>query len=261
VPSIHSYVDLVKLILSESAKYFALLVLVVLAVRFWRRLPRLSGTAWRGNFLLACLVTLLSAGVGHVSFCHSMSLMYWHFGLEAFHNSRIDPAFSLFDTSWQYRKNADALGGKGVCLLVSGRADAGLAFLDAAKAMRHGRGTPFEDFYQGWYYFYANDPTNAVPPLEAASADLDYTWEVTKFFAVIQLDRNQPQEAARLMQPYLQAQVSEPDHAYIMARLNLANGRKAGAQALVDRFSTAEMAPFWRARFEQLKAALQNGKT
>ena len=261
MPSIHSYVDLVKLILSESAKYFALLLLVVLAVRFWRRLPRLSGAARRGNLILACLVTLLSIGVGYFSICHSMSLMYWHFGVKAFQNSQVDPAFSLFDTSWHYHNNADALGGKGVCLLVAGRADAGLSLLESAKEMRHRRGTPFENFYEGLYYFYNNDVTNAVPPLEAASADTDYAWEVTKLFAVIQLDRNQPQEAAKLMQPYLEAQISDPDHAYIMARLDLANGKRAEAQALVDKFSTADMAPFWRTRFERLKAGLQNGKT
>jgi len=261
VPSIHSYVDLVKLILSESAKYFALLLLVVLAVRFWRRLPKLSGPARRGNLVLASLVTLLSAGVGYFSICHSMSLMYWHFGMKAFQNSQIDPAFSLFDTSWHYHHNADALGGKGVCLLVAGRADAGMSLLAAAKEMRHGKDSPFENYYEGLYYFYNHDVTNAVPRLEAASAETDYAWEVTKLFAVIQLDRDQPQEAAKLMQPYMEAQISEADHAYIMARLDLANGKRADAQALVDKFFAADMTPFWRTRFERLKSELQTGKT
>lgn len=260
MPSIHSYVDLVTLILSESAKYFALLLLVVLAVRLWRRVPKLSGRARHGNFYLACLATLLSAGVGYVSICHSLSLMYWHFGLEAFQASRLDPAFSLFDTSWQYRKNADALGGKGVCLLVTGHGEAGLALLNSAKAMRHGTGTPFENFYEGVFYFYAGEVTNAVPQLEAATVDSDYVWEVTKLFAVIQLDRDRPQEAARLMQPYLQAEITGPEHAYIIARLKLAAGDQAGAQVLAEKFSSAEMAPFWRTRFERLKSSLQNQK-
>ena len=260
MPSIHSYIELVKLVLAESAKYFALLLLVVLAARLWRRVAKLSGAARRGSFFLACVVSLVAAGVGWFSIRSSMSRMYFHFGLEAFHASRLDPAFSLFDQSWRFRNNADALGGKGVCLLMSGHPEAGISFLDAAKKMRAGRQTPFENFYQGLSCFYRNDQSNAVPLLEAASADADYTWEVTKLFAVIQLDRNQPQDAARLMQPYLKAEITEPDHAYIMARLKLADGKTAEAQALVDKFLPVEMTPYWKTRFGQLQAKIQNGK-
>ena len=261
MPSIRSYVELVGLFLAESAKYFALLLFVVLAIRLWRRLPKLSGAAWRGNFFLACLVTLLSAGTGYFSLCHSLSVMYLHFGMEAFHASRFAPAASLFEASSQYWKNADALGGKGVCLLMSGRVEEGISFLNAARAMRQGRGTPFEDFYQGLYYFYRNDRTNAVPLLEAASADPAYAWAVIKLFAVIQLDRNQPQAAARLMQPFLRAEITEPDQAYIIACLKLADGNRADAQALVDKFPPAGLTLFWRTRYEQLKARIQSGKT
>ncbi len=261
MPSIHSYVELVKLILAESVKYFALLLIVVLAIRLWRRLPKLSGAAWRGNFFLAGLATLLSMGTGYFSICHSMSIMYLHFGMNAFRAARLDPAFSLFESSLQYRKNADALGGKGVCLLMSGRAEAGISFLNAAKAMRKGRGTPFENFYEGLYYFYRDDQTNAVPLLEAASTDFDYIWDVTKLFAVIRLDQNRPQEAAQLMQPFHQAEITEPDHAYIVACIKLADGKRAEAQALAAKFLPGDMTPYWRARFEQLKARIQNGKT
>ncbi len=258
--SIPSYTDLIKLILSESAKYFALLLVVVLAVRLWRRLPKLPAAARRGNLLLACLVTLLSGGIGYVSICHSMSLMYWHFGLQAFQASRIDSAFSLFDTSWNYRKTANALGGKGVCLLVTGHGKAGISFLTDAQGMRQGKKTPFESFYEGLYYYYANDPTNAIPLLENSSADTGYVCEVTKLFAVFQLDRGQPQEAARLMQPYLQAEIIEPEHAYIIARLKLADGKIAEARMLADKFLSVEMAPYWHKRFEQLEAEIQNRK-
>jgi tetratricopeptide (TPR) repeat protein len=261
VLSINSYVELVKLILAESVKYFALLLLVVLAIRLWRRLPKLSGAAWRGNFFLAGLATLLSMSIGFFSICHSMSIMYVHFGMNAFRAARLDPAFSLFESSLQYRKNADALGGKGVCLLMSGHAEAGISFLNAAKAMRKGRGTPFENYYEGLYYFYRDDQTNAVPFLEAAAANFEYIWEVTKMFAIIRLDRNHPQEAAQLMQPFLQAEITEPDHAYIVACIKLADGRKADARALADKFPSRDMTPYWRARFEQLKARIQNGKT
>jgi hypothetical protein len=258
MPSIPSYVELVKLILSESAKYFALLLIVVLATRLWRRLPKLPRGKRSGNFLLACLSSALAIGIGYFSICHSMSLMYSYFGMQAFHSYKLEPALSLFQNSLDYRKNADALGGKGVCLLWMGHTADGMRALDEAKALRHGKGSPFEDFYEGIYLFYHNDQTNAVPLLEAASASPDFQWGVTKLFAIIQLDRNQPQEAARLMQQFMQAKVTETDQAYIIASLRLADGNKAGALSLVNQFSTNGLTPFWHARFEILRAKIQD---
>jgi hypothetical protein len=259
--NIGDYAANVRLVLVTGGMYFAMLLLVVLAVRFWRRLPKLPGRARVANFFLACLVTAAAVGTGYVSVCHSMSLMYWQFGLKAFQASRVDSAFSLFDTSWKYHPTADALGAKGVCLLVTGHGGPGISLLEAAKSLRQGKESPFENYYEGLYHFYADDPTNAIPLLEQASADPQYAWEATKLFAVFQLDHGQPQAAARLMQPYLQAQVSEPEHAYILARLKLADGELAGARALADKFQTAEMPPYWRKRFDQLEAELQNRKT
>jgi hypothetical protein len=107
------------------------------------------------------------------------------------------------------------------------------------------------------YFFYQDDTTNAVPLLEAASADLGYRWGVIKLFAVIQLDRNQPQEAAQLMQPFLQVEVTENDQAYVIASLKLVEGKKAEARALVDKFLAGDVPPFWKAKFEKLRAKIQ----
>ncbi|HEU6446974.1 MAG TPA: tetratricopeptide repeat protein [Verrucomicrobiae bacterium] len=181
--------------------------------------------------------------------------------MKAFRDYKLGPALSLFDSSLQFRKNADALGGRGVCLLFDGDAGKGIQTLDQARSMRHGKGTPFENFYEGLFYFFQNDTSNAVPLLEAASEHTDYVWAVTKLFAVIQLDRNRPDEASKLMQPYLQAKITEPDQAYIVARLELAEGKNAEARTIVDNFFSTSMAPYWKQRFEQLRITLKNGKT
>ena len=257
MPSIHSYVELVKLILAESAKYFALLLIVVLTIRLWRRLPKLAVGKKSGNFFLACFCSALAIGIGYFSICHSMSLMYSYFGMQAFHSYKLEPALSLFQASLNYRKNADALGGKGICLLWTGHAGDGILALNRARTLRKGNGSPFENFYEGLYFFYRDDLTNAVPLLQEASSSPDFQWDVIKLFAVIQLDRNQPQAAAQLMQPFMQAEITENDQAYVIASLKLADGEKAEAQALVDKFSTNQPTPFWQARFEKLQKKIK----
>ena len=261
MPSIHSYVELVKLILAESVKYFALLLIIVLAIRLWRRLPKLPGGKKIGNLLLAGFATVLAMGIGYFSICHSMSSMYLYFGMQSFHAYKLEPALSLFQDALDYRRNADALGGKGVCLLWTGQVADGLRTLEEARMLRKGKASPFESFYEGMYFFYQADTTNAVPLLEAASASPDFQWGVTKLFAVIQLDWNQPQEAAQLMQPYLKAEVTEADQAYVIASLWLADGKKTEAQALASRFLTNSPTPFWQARFEKLRARIQEQKS
>ena len=42
MPDIQDYVETTKVILGETAKYFALLMFSVLAIRLWRRLPRIA---------------------------------------------------------------------------------------------------------------------------------------------------------------------------------------------------------------------------
>ena len=100
--------------------------------------------------------------------------------------------------------------------------------------------------------------TNAIPLLEASSSSPDFRWGVTKLLAIIQLDWNQPQEAARLMQPFMQAEITETDQAYVIASLRLADGKKAEALSLANQFSTNDLTPFWQARFEKLRAKIQD---
>jgi hypothetical protein len=257
MPSIHEYVDWVKLLLEETAKYFALLLFAVLAIRFGRRAMKVKREEKPGNFLGAFVAGILACGIGYFSVCHSLSLMYSYFGMQTFHSYKLEPALSLFESSLSCWKSADTLGRKGVCLLWIGSVDEGFRSLNEARALRKGRGSPFENFYEGLYYFYHDDVTNAVPLLEAASASPDFAWGVTKLFAVIQLDWDRPQEAMRLMQPYLQVEVSEADQAYIIASLKLVDGKKAEAQALVDKFLLDAPPSFWKARLEKLRAKIQ----
>ena len=258
MPSIHEYVDWVKVLLAETAKYFALLLFTILAIRFWRRVANVEQGKKTGNLLWALVVSALAAGTGYFSICHSLGLMYSHFGMETFHAYKLQPALELFEDSLHYWKSPDALGGKGICLLWTGRVDDGLQALEEARAWRQGNRSTFESFYAGLYFFYHDDLTNAVPLLEAASANPDYAWAVTKLFAVIQLDRNQPQEARRLMQPFLQIEVTEADQAYVVASLRLVDGKTLEAQALVDKFLSGEPTPFWKTRLEKLRQKIQS---
>ena len=257
MPGIPEYVHLIKRLLAEVGCYFLLLVFVVLATRLWRRAVKVPREKSTGNFLLAALVSVVACGIGYFSICHSMSLMYSYFGMKAFHAYKLDSALVLFQDSLGYRKNADALGGKGVCLLWLGDSRKGIQLLNDARAMRGGKGSTFEDFYEGLYYFYDDDPTNAIPLLEAASADPAFQWDVTKLFASLQLDWNRPQEATRLMQPYLQAEVTDADQAYIMASLKLAERKTNEAEALMDEFLTNNPPPYWKIRLEKLRARTQ----
>jgi hypothetical protein len=62
------------------------------------------------------------------------------------------------------------------------------------------------------------------------------------------------------MQPYLTAEVTEPDQAYVIASLKMMDGKNAEALALADKFysSTNEVTPYWKKRLEDLKTRLQN---
>ena len=254
MPNITDYTALTKVILIETGKYFALLLFSVLAIRLWRWWFRVSAARKAKNLLLACMASLIAGGLGYLSICHSMSLLYSYYGMEAFRAQKLAPALVLFQTSADYWKNADAIGGEGVCLLWLDKPADGIRLLDAARALRKGKSPPFEE---GLYYFFHEQTDKAVPLLEEASADTSYDWNITKLFAVVQLDRNQPQEATKLMAPFIQVEVTETDQAYVMASLKLASGDKAGAQALVDKFATPDVAPFWKSRFDKLRAQLQ----
>ncbi len=258
MPNITEYAALIKVILLEAGKYFALLLFSVLAIRLWRRWLKVSAAYKPKILLLAGVATLVAGGLGYASICHSMSLLYSYYGMEAFRAQRLAPALVLFQTSANFWKSADTLGEEGVCLLWLDKPDDGNRLLDEAKALRKGESPAFESFYEGLYYFFHDQTGKAVPLMERASANLTYRWSVTKLFAVVQLDQNQPQEAAKLMAPFLRAEVTETDQAYVMASLKLAEGGKTEAQALIDKFATPDLALFWKSRFEKLRAQLQN---
>src|SRR5476649_1884924 len=108
MPSMGDYIDLVKLLLQEAAKYVSLLIISVLAIRLWRRFQKISGPNRQGNFLAACFFSLVACGIGYFSICHSMSLLYSYYGTRAFITGNFGPAISLFQTSSAYWKTADA---------------------------------------------------------------------------------------------------------------------------------------------------------
>lgn len=254
-----SYTRWVQVLLGEVGKYFFLLLFSVLAIRLWRRFFTLTGGK-PGNLLQACAVSILAGCLGYFSIRHSLSLLYSGYGERAFAAGNLPAAFTLFQKSSGYWSSADAMGKQGVCLLLSGRSGEGLRRLAGAKALRHGRLTPFEEFYEGLHYFFQEQPDQAIPLLEAASANPAYEWSVVKLLAVIQLDRNQVADARRLMAPFLQAKVSDTDcdHAYVVAALDLTDGKRSEAAALLDRFPPENLSPFWKPRFEKLRIRIQN---
>ena len=257
MPSMGDYIVSVKLLLEEAAKYVSLLIISVLAIRLWRRFPKISGPNRRKNFLAACFVSLIACGTGYFSFCHSMGLLYSYYGTRAFESGNFVPAFSLFQTSLGCWKTADALGKQGVCLLLSGRPEEGMKLLDEAKAMR-GYRSLFEQFYEGGHYFFNDQPDKAAPLLEEASADPSFRYKAIKLLAIIKLDGNQPAEAMRLMNPFLQLKPEECDQACIVASLDLLDGKKAAAKALLNQFPSENLPAFWKPRFDKLRAEIQN---
>ena len=62
------------------------------------------------------------------------------------------------------------------------------------------------------------------------------------------------------MAPFLQAKVSDTDcdHAYVVAALDLTDGKRSEAAALLDRFPPENLSPFWKPRFEKLRIRIQN---
>ena len=72
----------------------------------------------------------------------------------------------------------------------------------------------------------------------------------------MELEANRPAEAARLMQPFMQADVTESDQAYVIAALKLAAGRKAEALAVLDKIPAPALTPMWQMKFEKLRAEI-----
>jgi hypothetical protein len=254
------YFDLTKVLLGEGVKYFLLLLFSVLAIRLWRRFPKLSTGRFWHNFLLACLVSGIAGGIGYFSIRHSLSQLYFFYAERAFNQGRWSSGFVLWQTSEKFWRNADAVGGQGVCLMMLGYPREGLELIHQARVLRHDQNTPFEDYYQGEFYFFQDQPEKAVPLLNAAAANTLYWWNVAKMLAVVQLDRHQTTDARRLMEPYAEVQVQkdECDHAYIMASFDLLDGKTNQARELLDEFPPDQLIPFWKSRFGRLRAEIQN---
>ena len=122
---IGDYADLIKLLLEESAKVLILLLFAVLAVRLWRGWPKLEGGNRRTTLGLAALMSLATCAIGYASISHSLSLLYSNYGTRAFRAGNMGSALLLYQKSAGYWKNADALGGEGVCLMLLGHPEQG----------------------------------------------------------------------------------------------------------------------------------------
>ena len=256
LPSVGGYIDLIRLILGESVRYFAVLLFAVLAIRLWRGGRRLAGSHRWQSLLVAGVFGLLAAGIGWFSIRGSMAMLYSHYATQAFEAGRLDSACVLFDTSTKYRSDAAAIGKEGVCLLWLGNSAQGEALLERARQLRGGP-SAFEDYYHGLYYILNGETKRGVPFFETASPDAAYHWPVLKYFAALALDVNDPTNAADLMKPYMEADVTDADQAYIVASLKFLAGQKAEAQKLADKFYSPDLPPFWKTRFEKLEARLK----
>lgn len=245
-----------KIFLSEAAKYIVFFLFAILAIRLWRRSVKVTAENRRGHFLMAGAATVIATAVGYFSYCHSMGRLYSYYGKRAFVSGYAASAAVLYSKSAQYWENADAIGKEGICLLWAGRPDLGIRLLDKANA-RKWKADGFGSYYEGLYHLYNGQTDKAVPLLQAASTDPIYHWSVVKLFATVQLDWNQPQEAEKLMAPFKNIPITEMDQAYVMASLELAEGKKAGAQALWKEFAATNLPPFWQARFDKLGAKIQ----
>ncbi|HEX4263904.1 MAG TPA: hypothetical protein VH597_06155 [Verrucomicrobiae bacterium] len=258
MPDISDYAQLIKSVLIEGGKYFVLLLFLILAIRFWKNARRVSPAKKPKAYVFAVVATVLAGGIGYASFRHSMARLNSYYGMEAFEAGNLDSALALFQTSSRYWRTADALGKEGVCAMLLNHPEEGRQMLDEAKRIRKGSMPPFEEYHEGLYYFVSGKWEAAVPLLESSSRDTQYQWNVTKMLCVITLETNGTAEAAGLMKPFASVAVSEADHAYIVARLDLAEGRTNDARALIDKFNTADCSALLKPRFETLRTRIQN---
>jgi Flp pilus assembly protein TadD len=258
MPDIGNYTETTELVLGEAGKYFTVLLFSVLAIRLWRRVSGNFGANRTKDLLSAALATLMACGIGYFSVCQSLGKLYSHYAMNAFRQNRPLQALALFEISSKYRKSADTLGQEGVCLLFLGAPDQGRFAIEKAGTLRKGKNTSFEQYYEGVYYFTQGQKSNSVPLLNAASADPVYLWDVSKLLAIMLLDENRVADAMHWMKPYMQAEVTDSDQAYIMASLKLAEGKKPEAQAIMDKFPTQEEdgSLAGKARFEKLRAQI-----
>jgi hypothetical protein len=254
------YTEGVEVLLGEAGKYLALLLFAVLAIRLWREWSRASAGNKMKYLPLACLASAAAGIIGYFSICHSLSRLYYYYGLKAFDAGNLSSAASLFETSAADWKNADAIGGAGICLLLTDQPDKAMPQLAEAKSLRGGRNSFFEEFYEGTYLFFHGQTDQAIPLLEDASTSEVYEWSVTRLLSVIALEKNRPEDARRLMKPFSQVEIVAGDcaHSYVVAALKLQDGKKAEAKTILDQFPADKLSPFWNPRFDKLRAKLAN---
>jgi hypothetical protein len=253
--SIGNYTTDTLSVLKEAIKYFVLLLLCILAIRLWHRFFMVAAARTTGSFLIAAAATVLACGVGYVSMRQSLALMDSYFGMRAFEQERFPQSFLLFQEADHHWRSADAVGKMGVSLLMLDD-NRGLDLMSQARTLRHGHGTYFEFYHEGFYRFVKGDSQGATPFLQAATNDPDYDWEATKLLAIIALDQKRNEDATALMEPFMQAPVTGFDQAYIMASIKLAQGKTNEARTLLDKFPDASLSPWWTNRFEKLRSQL-----
>lgn len=256
MPTIVGYSNTIQILLIEFGKYFGVFLLSVLCFRTFRSSMKMPAAGRRKGLLLAGFIGLMAIMAGYCSIQNSMGIMYLHYGNAAFDSGRLEQAYDLYDSSAKFWDGADATGRKGVCLFLSGATNQGEALLERASMMRHGKNTSFEQFYKGLYYLINHQDKQAVLFLSQAAADNAYNWTVVKYFAALDLDYGDTQSAATRMEPYLNADITDGEFAYIIAALDVANGKPDAAKAVLDKFSPAELTPFWKVRFEKLQAQI-----
>ncbi len=258
MPDIGNYTAGVLAVLGEAGKYFGLLVVCVLTIRLWSRWAKMASARNIGGLLWAVAATFCVVAIGWVSMRHSLGSLYSHYGRRTFHDGHLSEALSLFAAAEKNWHSADTLGQCGVCILLLGDARQGLELISQARSLRNGIGTPFENFYEGLYHFTQGDVRASAPLLQAAAADDLYRWSVIKIIAVMELDENRVANVAEQLKPFMQAEVTEFDQAYIMAALNLAGGRKSEARLLLDKFPGTGLSPAWQNRYQKLRSQLQD---
>jgi Flp pilus assembly protein TadD len=206
--------------------------------------------------LFTSLTSLAAAASGWLSVRHSLSLLHAYYGDVAFDAHRLAAAARLYHTAQQHWKSADTVGKEGICLLLLDRRETARGLLAEAQTMRGGSRSAFEQFFEGMYWFFREQPERARPLLEQSWAGEDFRWRSSLLLAVIHVDQGNPAKAAQCLGPFLQAAVEDYDQAYVMAALKLAAGQPAEARVLLAPYPPEKLPRFWRPRFERLRARL-----
>ena len=137
-----------------------------------------------------------------------MSLLYWYYGMQAFRAQRLARRWSCSRPSARLKpKPPMRSAGEVCCLLWWGinPLDGASACWMAAKALRKARNPgDSKEFYEGLYYFFHHQTPSGAAHGECLRGS-GLRPDITKLFAVVQLDLNQPRMGARLMAQFMQA--------------------------------------------------------